>query len=251
MTLIEYISFKIRFILCLTSYRRIMKKTFYTFLIGSLLLSACTDNENNGAKEETAPYAQYRIWGEEGRDNVTCLLRFKPSASSSQTFTLQQPARVQLDSEVLTADSSRLGGAYYEVQKPLANFAGDHTITFTAINGKKYTETFAFQPFTIANILPETISRTDLDLQLTGLKSGDQVRVFLLDTSFADNGMNDVQTVTNGRLKISQQQLSQLAPGPITLQLIREEERPLKNPPKNGGHISISYQITRDLELSK
>lgn len=251
MTLIEYISFKIRFILCLTSYRRIMKKTFYTFLIGSLLLGSCTHNDNTDTKEDTALYAQYRIWGEEGRDNVTCLLRFKPSASSAQTFVLQQPAKVQLDNEVLTADSSRLGGAYYEIQKPLAGFAGQHTITLTSINGKKYTEIFTFQPFTIANTLPGTISRNGLSLPLNRLKSGDMVRVFLLDTSFADNGMNELQTVTNGRLEISSQQLSRLAPGPVTLQLIREEERPLKNPPKNGGHISISYQITRDLELSK
>jgi hypothetical protein len=226
-----------------------MKKTFYTILMGSLLLSGCTNNDNTSTQEDAALYAQYRIWGEEGRDNVTCLLRFKPSASSAQTFVLQQPAAVKLDGEVLTADSSRLGGAYYEVQKPLAGFAGEHTITFTATNGKKYTETFSFQPFTIANTLPETISRSGLNLQINGLKSGDRVRVFLLDTSFADNGINELQTVTNSQLQISPQQLSRLARGPLTLKLIREEERPLKNPPKNGGHISLSYQVTRDLEL--
>lgn len=249
MTLIEYSTFKISFILCLTSYRTMMKTTVYIFLITGLL-AACTNTDNQKTAEAPPLYAQYRIWGEEGRNDVTCLLRFKPNSSSAQTIILQKPAGVRLDKEILTADSTPMSGAYYEVQKPLADFAGKHTITLTDINGNQYAETFTFQPFTIVNTLPETISRKNLDLQLDGLKSGDQVRVFLLDTSFADNGINELQTVTNGRIQVTKEQLSRLAPGPITLQLIREEERPVTNPPRNGGHISLSYQLTRDLQLA-
>ena len=40
--------------------------------------------------------------------------------------------------EILTADSSKRTGAFYETHKPIANFAGNHTILFKDDEGNEY-----------------------------------------------------------------------------------------------------------------
>jgi len=213
------------------------------------MLAGCANNDSPASRGSTGLYVNYRIWGEEGRENVNGLFQFKPFASSARTLTLEPPAGVQLDGKELQADSTPLTGAYYEVQQPLASFSGSHTIVFTDSSGKKHQETFEYQPFRLINTLPETLSRNGISLQLEGLNEGDSIRVVVVDTSFNTNGINELRAVTDGKVVISREQLNDVASGPITLQLIKEEERPVKNLPQKGGHISISYKLTRELEL--
>lgn len=194
-------------------------------------------------------YAEYTITGEESVENVTCLMRFFRSKNQTQALYLEPPAGVSFDGTTLEGDSAGLSGAYYEVQKPLTGFDGVHTIIFKNAEGKEYKETFQFQSFTIAATVDETVSRGDITLQLEGLQSGAPVRVLLTDTSFYTDDINEIDTVQNGQLVISEEALRNVTSGPVTLYLFKEDERPLRNRPAGGGRLSVTYSLSREFEL--
>jgi ATP-dependent protease Clp ATPase subunit len=157
---------------------------------------------------------------------------------------------VELDGEVLKADSAKMTGVYYEVQKPVKTFSGKHTITFTALNNKKYRESFNFQPVTLAKPVPEILQRSDLIFEFNGLSPDDLVRVLMTDTSFLSEEINRIDSVKNGRIIITKKELKALSNGPVHMQIIKEYEKEVKNGTKEGGRLSISYGLRREFELT-
>ena len=212
-----------------------------------LFLVACNTKRDSAAGTD-AVYADYRISGEEETENVTCLLRFFDRNSEGDALLLEPPARVELDGAALTASSKPMSGTYYEVQKPLEAFTGTHTIVFENAEGKEYKETFDFKPFAITASI-ETLSRDGFALPVTGLADGKPLRVVLNDTSFTTADINEMIRVQDGAIAVSRSALRQVAFGPVTLYLFLEEERRLKNPPAGGGKISLTYSLSRELEL--
>jgi hypothetical protein len=221
------------------------------FVTPTLFLAACTSNEIGSSKDvnpETI-FFDYKIWGEEGNDNLTVMLQYRFGGQNGTTLTVDKPGKVELDGEVVRVDSSRMSGAYYEVQKPIASFAGQHIITFTDVNKKQYSEPFSFQPFSLRTKLPATISRGDFVFELDGLEPEDYVRVLLTDTSFTSEGINRIDTVKNGRLIINKAELENLANGPIHLELSKEIEKRVKNGTNEGGRLSVTYGVKREFIL--
>lgn len=217
------------------------------FILSILFLFSCTNKKSTTGTD--AVYADYKISGEEGTENVTCLLKFYEGNSQGAPLFLEPPAGVSLDGTAIPGDSAGLSGAYYEVQKPLDGFAGTHTIVFKNAEGKQYNETFGFQPFAITSNLGETVPRSDIILQLDELASGEVIRVLLTDTSFATADINEMDTVQNGKLIISKAALRNVASGPVLLNLFKEEERRLQHPPQSGGKLSLTYGLSREFEL--
>lgn len=210
-------------------------------------------NEIGGSKDVNPEniYFDYKIWGDEGKDNITCMLRFHFSGQNGIALLLDEPSRVELDGEEIPADSARLSGVFYEIQKPLNDFMGKHIITFTGIDNKQYKEEFLFQPFVLKIGPPSIITRHDWVFQLEGLKPIDYIRVIAIDTSFASNGINEIDTVKKGTLVIQKEKLNNLVNGPVTMQLFKEEEQPIKNGTKRGGKLSITYGLKRHFELKE
>jgi hypothetical protein len=224
-------------------------RVFFLSTLIALLFFSC-QGKKQGTPGTDAVFAAYAITAEEGGENVTCLLRFHQRNSRGPALFLEPPAGVTFDGIALQADSTRLGGAYYEWQQPLASFEGTHTVVFKNAEGKEYKEDFRFQPFILTNDLTGTVPRGEIVLQLEGLAPTDYVRVLLTDTSFTTTDINEVDTVTDGRLSISRAALRNVASGPVTLHLFKEEERRLKNAPAGGGLLSITYGLSREFELS-
>src|SRR5215204_2069107 len=82
----------------------------------------------NGISTESL-FLEYQVWGDEERAYVTALLQLRQKNNKGKTVKLDPPGFVELDGEVLLADSSRMTGFFYEIQKPLEGFAGKHKIT--------------------------------------------------------------------------------------------------------------------------
>jgi hypothetical protein len=241
---VKTIEFKLKsthpFILLLTS----------TLALTSLCFS-CSDNKPSDIKDVSpdAIFFDYKIRGEEHDGRITAYLQFKRSGHNGVPLILTEPAKVELDGEVLSRDSAKLTGAFYEIQKPVENFAGKHTIMFTDIDTREYSEEFVYQPFQLKTKIPTTISREQLVFDFDGLEPVDYLRVSLIDTAFMSRDINEIDTVKDGRLIIPSEKLYNLVDGPITLLLYRETERPIRNGTRAGGRIVVSYGIQRVFEL--
>jgi hypothetical protein len=217
----------------------------------TLSLTACTSNEIGSSKDVNPEsiYFDYKIWGEEGNDNLTVKLQYRFAGKNGTTLLLDGLSKVELDGEILKADSSKITGVFYEVEKPVASFAGKHNITFTDGNSKQYKESFNFLAVSLAKPVPATLQRGDLIFEFNGLSDEDNVRVVMTDTSYLSEEINRIDTVKNGRLVISKEDLMALSKGPVHLEITKEIERPVKNGTREGGRFSISYGLKREFIL--
>ena len=215
------------------------------------IFPSCESNEIGNSKDVNpdAVFFDYRIWAEEGREDVTVNIQYRMGGRNGTTLILDEPSKVLLDGEQMKLDSAKVTGAFYEVQKPLASFPGKHVITFNGVDNKQYKEEFEFVPFTLDPEVPAVMHRGDLVFTFNGLDSIDYLGVTLTDTSFASSDINDLDTVRNGRLVIAAHRLVVLTNGPINLQFYKEIERPLKSTTKEGGRLYISYGLKREFEL--
>src|SRR4030095_3820945 len=127
----------------------------FVFLL--LLVSACTNNTIGNRKDidPDAVFFDYIIRGGEDDSNVTLYLQFRIGGPNGYTLTLKNPARVELDGEVIPVDSAKLTGAYYEIQKAAETFIGKHTIIFTDFNKKVHSQEFEYKPFSMATEMDE------------------------------------------------------------------------------------------------
>lgn len=223
----------------------------YMMILFSAFTIGCNSNESNDINDidSESIWFDYRVTGEEGNDSVTVLLQYRLDGEFGETIALTEPAKVELDGQVIKADQSKMTGEYYEVRQAVSAFTGKHIITFTDINKKKYKEEFTFQPFLLADDMPDTISRAAMIFQLQGMVPGGRVRILMTDTAFASEGIDRIDRINNGQIIISESDLTGLANGPIHLELIREDERPVKNGTDEGGRISIFYGIKREFIL--
>jgi hypothetical protein len=224
------------------------KRVFSLIMVSCAILGACNNAEEDMEPDSGAIYAGYSITGEEGKDFVTAFFHFHSRSPDGPGFALKEPAKIFLDSVLLLPDSARGSGVYYELQIPLQDFAGAHTIRFIDAGNKEFREEFLFTPFVLATELPDTLKREDLILNFKGLEEKDLLRVVMMDTSFENEGINELDTVYNNRLDL-RKFLPSIANGPVTLNLFKEEDRLLQKKPSGKGMISITYSLKREFEL--
>ncbi len=221
--------------------------------VSTVFLFSCNDAEIGSANdvEAEAIYFDYRISGEEGNPEVTALLQYRFGGENGTTLTIDKPGSVSIDGEIIKVDSTRITGAYYELQKPVVAFAGNHVIEFTNQKGKKYKESFSFKPFSFAATIPDSIKYETLNLPLTGVENGDKIQVVITDTVFGSNGIEHTMTVKDGSININKEDLAKLASGPVNMELVRENSRPIVNGTPEGGKLIISYSLRKEFWLSK
>jgi len=213
-----------------------------------LFVSACRNIEIRNKKDvdPDAVFFEYIIRGDEDDSNVTLYLQFRIGGPNGFTLTLKDPAKVELDGELIEVDSAKLTGAYYEIQKPAESFAGKHTITFTDFNKKVHSEEFEYKPFSMESELDE-VGRGDLVFDLEGLEKEDYLHVSATDTSFTSRDIVEIDTARDGKLVIPARKLKYLVDGPITLLLSKETQKIIRN--EIRGRITVSYGLKRELEL--
>ena len=213
-----------------------------------LYFFSCNSNDSSNVDPDSI-YFDYRVTGDEDAGYITVRLQYKVGDPAGPALLLQKPGKVELDGTPFKADSSKMNGAYYEMTKPVKEFAGHHSIVFTDRKGKQYREEFDFQPISMRQVLPAMVNRGDLSLDIDGLAAKDYVKVMLTDTVRFSAGIDRVDTVKNGHVVITKEDLESLADGPVNLAISRELERPVKNGTRRGGKLYISYEVKREFEL--
>lgn len=227
-----------------------MIRLLFIFILFFTLSGCRNDARHKNGAPVTSIFFDYKIRGEEKDSNVTVYIQYRNGGPNGSTLLLDEPAGVELDGEAVPADSARLTGAFYEIQKPSADFAGSHTIVFTDLDKKEFKETFDYHPFSLRTTIPAIVSRGDLAFDLDGLNTEDFLRVTATDTSFTSKDIIEIDTIKNGRLIIPAAKLKALVNGPITFLLSKETERGVKNGSREGGRIVVNYGLQREFELT-
>ena len=114
-----------------------------------------------------------------------------------------------------------------------------------------YEEKVVFEPLVLQTALGESVKGDSLVLKVTGLLPGEKLRVVLVDMDFNTEDINRLQKVEGGQIVLTSEDLSQVAPGPVTLMLYKEAEKKLKNGTAAGGQLLITYGLSREFELVK
>jgi hypothetical protein len=229
-----------------------IKKKLLFLLSFVIFLMACTSNEIGNGKDVNPEsiYFDYRIWGDEESGDMTVKLQYRFAGPNGTTLVLQEPGKVELDGVKIRVDSSKMSGAYYEVIKPIKSFTGHHTIMLTDIDKKEYKEEFSFQPIVLKTKISPVITRSDLIFEVGGLAPKDYVRVLMSDTVSFSEGIVRLDTVINGQITVTKEELGVLASGPIHFELLKEDEKRVKNGTPQGGKLAISYGLKREFMLS-
>lgn len=223
----------------------------FIFLCFSLHLYSCKsrDIESSSEVNQDKIYFDYRIWGDEETDYITVKLQYRFGGPTGTTLLLEEPAGVMLDGVKIKPDSSRMTGAYYEMIIDTDEFAGNHRIVYTDLNGKTYKEEFSFYPVTLKKEIPAELKRGELVFELNGLDSVDDVRVVMHNTAADSRGINRVEKVRNGNVLISKEELENVLSGPVQLELYKETDKSLKETTPEGGKLSITYGLKRQFVL--
>jgi hypothetical protein len=217
------------------------------FVLGTLALTACQSSEIANSKDVDAEsvYFSYQVSHQEGDADVSCVAQYRFGGNKGTTLLLQPPSKVRFDGATLRADSGRIAGAYYETKKPVGSFAGEHTWEFTDLKGKTYTETFRFRPFALAAPIPPVLERKDWSFRFEGLENGDLVRISIADTAFSSENISREFTVQNNQVTIPLAEIKPLSAGPLRIDISRHEESQLKEKTREGGILTIDYQLKR------
>jgi hypothetical protein len=226
--------------------RLFLLSIFFVFLLFSCKE---TDKENAQQIDPDDIWLDYRIWGDEESGFVTVKAQFRAFGSSGNALKLQSPASIRLDGKELSFDSTRMNGGYYELIVPAHEFEGKHILSFTDINKKEFRQEFEFQPLTLLEEIPEEINSDSLEILLEGVAARDRLRIIIMDTTAFSEGIDRVDTARDGRIVIDSQQLADLTPGPIFIELARERERRVKNGSGRGGRIWMAFSLKRHAVL--
>ena len=212
-------------------------------------MMACHD-AGKQENSSTALYFDYSITATEN-ENAVCMLRYRSGERYGKTVLLDEPSKVELDGQVLKADSASFTGTYYESVQPLQSFIGKHRIVFTAQDKKEYVEDLECNPFELETEMPGEIVKKPFVIRFKNFpKRETQLHLVMIDTSFFSNDVNENVIVKNSELQITEAMLRQLHSGPISMELTWEQSLPLREKTKAGGRFWVSYGLKRDFQLT-
>lgn len=220
----------------------------------AFLLTSCLSNNREEANSGVDPnmiFHDYKITAEEGLEDVTVMVQCRLGGKDGTPVLLEEPSKLSLDGAMLYPDSAKLAGAFYEKSLPVTSFAGEHTLVFTDSRKKQHTTKFQFEPFDLAQEIPDRVSKKPLLLKLSNFPAKPtNVRLVMFDTSFVTPDINEELLVEHGEIRIDETRLANLANGPITLEIYREEEKTLKGISRKGGRVFITYSLRRQFEFT-
>ena len=226
-------------------------KFFLSVLAFVFCFAGCKNKPATGKSKSFSPdvvFCDYRVEADEEENRVTVRLQFR--SGDEEGTPLRLTNAVTFDGDSLQADSAGFTGVFYEASRPLDDFAGTHRIAFIDLHQKKHAEEFSFELFGIATELPEQLKKEPFNIKLTGFSTASaKVQLVLVDTSFSSADVNEEVWVENGELKIDSSFLSNLSSGPITMEIVKEDEKPLGDSSGVDGRISLTYRLRCQFEF--
>jgi len=219
-------------------------------VIGSLLVSliACRSREEpNRAIQKPLLFIHCSITGEEHSEVVVIRVQYKKGGPNGRPAMTNSTAGVLLDEVALEKDSAGYSGAYYEISRPAANFEGSHTLDFIDSTGKTTAYKFDYFPFRITPDVGTVIQTKPMLLRLTpASKQQAMVTLLLTDTAFNNEDVNLRSALSNSSLEITEEMWQKLKPGPVVMEIVREERIAMDKATGYAGRIAIIYGMKRE-----
>lgn len=224
------------------------------FLCASSVFLSC-QNVDTGAKQRNTNdhlYFDYQVSAEEDRDEATVRLQYRLDDESGKPVLLENPATVSFDGAPIETYRSKLNGVSYELNKPITEIIGKHTIAFRDFNRERRNVDFYFMPFSLAEELPEKMEKKPFTIRLKDLPpTPERIRLVMTDTSLGSEGVNKELLIRNGELAIDSAMLNSIELGPVTIEFYHEEKIPISHSPKAGGRLLLTYSLRRQIEFVK
>lgn len=228
-----------------------MRYTVFLLCSGLFLLSC--QNADTGAKPRLTNdrlYFDYQVSAAEDRDEATVRIQYRWDNEEGAPVLLESPATVLFDGKPPAIYHPRRNGVYYEVSKPVTEIIGKHRIYFRDAIRQVRNVDFYFMPFSLAEELPEKMSKKPFTIRLKDLPlTPVRVRLVMTDTSLYSDGVNEELLVRNGELAIDSAMLNSIEPGPVTVEIYHDEKIPISHSSKAGGRLVLTYSIKRQIEF--
>lgn len=207
-------------------------------------LFACNSNEIGESRDvnQDKIYMDYSISYTEGDAQVALNFQYRFAGAAGTTLVLNKPSQVKLDGELLKADSSKYGGAFYVANKNYKTFLGKHSIQFTDINGKQFENSFEFAPFTLVN-LPETADRNKdllISYNISGLNANDDIELNSVDT---DSSFHYHQPGSSASVVIPAADLKRQKRNELSFEAAVYRQIPLDHTTSEGGKLMLTYRL--------
>ena len=207
-------------------------------------LFSCDSNEIGESKDvnQDKIYMDYNISYTEGEDEVALNFQYRFAGAAGTTLVLNNPSQIKLDGEILKADSSKYGGAFYSVNKNSQAFLGKHSISFTDINGKQFENNFEFAPFTLVN-LPATADRNKdlvVGYYINGLNADDDIEINSVDT---DSSFHYHQSGAHTSATIPALDLKRQKKDDVSFEATIYRKLALKQTAAEGGKLMLTYRL--------
>lgn len=221
------------------------QKPFLTVALGlATVLFACNSNEIGESKDvnQDKIYMDYNISYAEGDNQVTLNFQYRFAGPAGTTLVLSNPSQVKLDGEVLKADSSKYGGAFYTVNKPYNTFLGKHSIQFIDVNGKSFENSFEFSPFTLVD-LPATADRNKdliVSYNINGLNKEDDIELNSVET---DSTFHYHQPGSGNSATIPSSDLKRQKGGDVSFEATIYRKLTLAQTTSEGGKMNMTYRL--------
>lgn len=207
-------------------------------------LFACNSNEIGESRDvnQDKIYMDYDITYADGDEQVVLNLQYRFAGSAGTTLVLNPPSRTELDGDILKADSSKSGGAFYEAVKNSGEFTGKHRISFININGKRFDNSFEFQPVAFYDIPVQANRNKDLVIHFNppGMGKNDRITISSLET---DSSFYFQQEGQDGSITIPAAELKRQKAGEIQFESTFYREIPLQQTTSEGGLMRLTYRL--------
>lgn len=223
---------------------RYQKPVLAVLLFAITILYACNSNEIGESRDvnQDKIYMDYDISYAEGYDEVNIRLQYRFAGPAGTTLVLNNPSQVKLDGEIIRADSSKLGGAYYELTKNYSSFLGKHSIEFTDINNKHFENSFEFMPVTIAQLPPASRKKDFVvNYNTAALSTGDYIGLSSVDTDSSFYYRRDGAGPAS--VAIPAAELSRQKNKQVSIESTIYRELPLNHTTPEGGKLKLTYRL--------
>ena len=217
----------------------------FSLILLTIVFSNCSSNEIGESKDvaQDKIYQQYSVKYSEGNDKANVFAQFRFAGPNGTTLVLSKPSQLAFDDEVIKVDSSGGSGAFYVLERPIANFYGKHHFIFTDVNNKKFDNDFSFDTVRLVNVPASASKKQGLNLSFEAgaLQPGDEISISSSNTDSSFSFTVRHEASDGNSIVIPAKELMRQKNSEVKLEATLSRKINLQQNTVEGGELMIRY----------